>query len=171
MCARLREEFNSTAKSGAPKLSVNDFVIKAAAMALRQMPAVNASWMDTFIRQYHYVDISVAVSTDSGLVAPIVRNADTIGLYKISETMRDLSQRARERKLTPQEYQGGTFSVSNLGMFGVKQFTAIINPPQSCILAVGAATKRPVADAAAAGGMRLATVPHAGARWAALRGA
>eukprot|EP00823_Brevimastigomonas_motovehiculus_P004793 TRINITY_DN3279_c0_g1_i1.p1 TRINITY_DN3279_c0_g1~~TRINITY_DN3279_c0_g1_i1.p1 ORF type:complete len:502 (+),score=111.38 TRINITY_DN3279_c0_g1_i1:58-1563(+) len=119
------------------KLSLNDFVIKAAALACRKVPAANSSWMDSFIRQYDYVDMSIAVQTDQGLLAPVVRDADIRGLEAISRNVKDLAQRARINKLKPEEFVGGTFTVSNLGMFGVKQFSAIINPPQACILAVG----------------------------------
>jgi len=129
-------------KSQDNKLSVNDFIIKASALALRQVPTVNASWLDTFIREYKYVDISVAVSTDTGLITPIVKDADIKGLSAISREVRDLATRARQNKLQPHEFQGGTFTISNLGMFGVSHFCAIINPPQSAILAVGATSKR-----------------------------
>jgi len=124
------------------KISVNDFVIKAAALTLRSVPSVNASWLDTLIRQYNYVDISVAVSTDTGLITPIVKNADLKGLSTISREVRELATKARENKLQPNEFQGGTFTISNLGMFGVPHFCAIINPPQSAILAVGSTVKR-----------------------------
>ena len=128
------------------KLSVNDFVIRAAALALRKVPAANASWVDGALRQYQSVDVSVAVAIEDGLVTPIVRNADGKGLAEISAEVRELAGRARAKPmgLAPEEYQGGTFSVSNLGMFGVREFSAIINPPQSMILAVGAAEQRPV---------------------------
>jgi len=129
-------------KSQDNKLSVNDFIIKATALALRQVPAVNASWLDTVIREYKYVDISVAVSTDSGLITPIVKDADIKGLSTISREVRDLASRARQNKLQPAEFQGGTFTISNMGMYGVSHFCAIINPPQSAILAVGGTVKR-----------------------------
>jgi pyruvate dehydrogenase E2 component (dihydrolipoamide acetyltransferase) len=127
-------------KDGKPpyKLSVNDMVIKAVALALRDKPSCNASWYDDAIIQYNNVDISVAVATDGGLITPIIRNADQKSLPQISNEMKELAKRARENKLKPEEFQGGGFSVSNLGMFGVKTFQAIINPPQACILAVGA---------------------------------
>ncbi len=131
-----------TDKKPAFKLSVNDIVIKAVAMALRDIPAANASWTDAAILQYNNVDISVAVAIDGGLITPIVANADQKSLAQISCEMKDLAKRAREGKLAPSEYQGGGFSISNLGMFGIKQFNAIINPPQGCILAVGAAEER-----------------------------
>jgi pyruvate dehydrogenase E2 component (dihydrolipoamide acetyltransferase) len=127
-------------KEGKPsyKLSVNDMVIKAVAMALRDKPNCNVSWYDDAIIQYNNVDVSVAVATDGGLITPIIRNADQKSLAQISGEMKDLAQRARENKLKPEEFQGGGFSISNLGMFGVKTFQAIINPPQACILAIGA---------------------------------
>ncbi len=126
------------------KVSVNDFVVKAAAAALMQVPAANASWDDDGILYYDHADISVAVATPSGLITPIVKAAESKGLAAISAEMKDLAGRAREGKLKPEEYQGGTFSVSNLGMYGVKDFAAIINPPQGCILAVGAGAQQAV---------------------------
>ena len=129
---------------GAYKISVNDFVIRAAALALRDVPAVNASWTDAAIRVYRGVDVSVAVAIPDGLITPIVRGADQKGLATISNEMKDLAKRAREGKLAPEEFQGGTFSISNLGMFGIKEFAAVINPPQGAILAVGAGEQRAV---------------------------
>lgn len=137
-----RQRINESGKNG--KISVNDFVIKAAAMALRKVPAANASWSDEAILLYNDVDVSMAVASPSGLITPIIKNADLKGLCTISTEAKDLATRAREGKLKPLEYQGGTFCVSNLGMFGISEFSAIINPPQACILAVGAAEKRPV---------------------------
>ena len=133
-------------RSDAYNLSVNDFVIRAAALALRKVPAANASWVDGVLRQYGSADVSVAVAIEDGLVTPIVRNADGKGLAEISAEVRELAGRARAKPmgLAPEEYQGGTFSVSNLGMYGIKEFAAIINPPQSMILAVGTAEQRPV---------------------------
>ena len=127
-------------------LSVNDFVIRAAALALRKVPAANASWVDGALRQYASADVSVAVAIEDGLVTPIVRNADGKGLAEISAEVKELAGRARAKPmgLAPEEYQGGTFSVSNLGMYSIKEFAAIINPPQSMILAVGTAEQRPV---------------------------
>lgn len=142
---KLRAELNNL--SDIPtKLSVNDFVVKAAAMALRAVPAANSSFLEQqgVIRRYNYVDISVAVATDSGLITPIVKDADIRGLAAIAADTKLLATKAREGKLQPSEYQGGTFTISNLGMFGVKHFTAIINPPQSCILAVGASDSKVV---------------------------
>jgi pyruvate dehydrogenase E2 component (dihydrolipoamide acetyltransferase) len=140
--ADLNAEAAKAAKGGEPpayRLSLNDFVLKACASALRAHPGVNAQWGDDAIRQYADVDISVAVDSPAGLTTPIVRSADRLGLAAISATVKELAGKAAARKLVPEDYQGGTFSVSNLGMFGVKQFAAIINPPQACILAVGAA--------------------------------
>ena len=138
-----RERLNADAK-GAYKLSVNDFVVKASAMALMAFPAANVSWTDNAVLQYDSADISVAVATPNGLITPIVKAAHTKGLRQISEEVKDLAGRAREGKLKPVEFQGGTFSVSNLGMYGIKDFGAIINPPQACILAVGAGIQQPV---------------------------
>ena len=130
--------------NGAYKLSVNDFIIKAAAMALKAYPAANVSWNDDAIHEYLDADISVAVSTPTGLITPIVKAAQTKGLKDISNEMKDLAGRAREGKLKPEEFQGGSFSISNLGMFGVKEFAAIVNPPQGAILAIGAGEQRAV---------------------------
>lgn len=138
-----RKELNDKA-NGEFKLSVNDFIIKAAAMALKAYPDANVSWNDDATHQYLKSDISVAVSTPNGLITPIVRNAEDKGLRSISTEMKDLAGRAREGKLKPEEFQGGSFSISNLGMFGVKEFAAIVNPPQGCILAIGAGEQRPV---------------------------
>ncbi|MBL8700576.1 MAG: pyruvate dehydrogenase complex dihydrolipoamide acetyltransferase [Alphaproteobacteria bacterium] len=140
---------------GAFKLSVNDFVIKAAAVALRQVPNANASFSDDGILLWDNVDISVAVAIPGGLITPIIRNADAKGLVQISSEMKDLAGRAKDGKLKPEEFQGGTFSISNLGMFGIKQFEAVINPPQGCILAVGAGEQRPVVKS---GALAIATV-------------
>jgi pyruvate dehydrogenase E2 component (dihydrolipoamide acetyltransferase) len=133
-------------KDGKPayKLSVNDMIIKAVAMALREVPAANASWTEAAIQQYNNVDISVAVALEGGLITPIVKNADQKGLGQISNEAKDLIARARSGKLQPSEYQGGGFSISNLGMYGIKSFNAIINPPQGCILAIGAGEERVV---------------------------
>jgi len=137
----LRARLNA---EGEYRLSVNDFVIKAAALALRQVPEANTAWTEDAILQFEDVDISVAVATDGGLLTPIVRQADTAALSGISARVKTLAERARAGQLQPAEYQGGSFTISNLGMFGVRAFAAIINPPQSCILAVGAAESRPV---------------------------
>ncbi len=138
----VRKELNARGEDF--KLSVNDFVIRASALALKAVPAANASWTDAEILLYDHADVSVAVATPSGLITPVIRQAEGKGLAQISNEMKDLAGRAREGKLKPEEYQGGTFSVSNLGMFGITEFSAIINPPQGCILAVGAGQQRPV---------------------------
>lgn len=138
----LRKELNEEVKAQNIKLSVNDFIIKASALACLKVPECNSSWMDTVIRQNHVVDVSVAVSTASGLITPIVFNAHIKGLAAISSDVAALAAKAREGKLQPHEFQGGTFTISNLGMFGIKNFSAIINPPQACILAVGGSEKR-----------------------------
>ena len=125
-------------------ITINDMVIKAAAATLRNVPKVNAAWTDEGIAQFEDVDISVAVAISDGLITPIIRKADQKGLQTISREMKDLARRARAGKLKPEEFQGGGFSISNMGMFGVTEFAAIINPPQSAILAVAAGQKRPV---------------------------
>jgi pyruvate dehydrogenase E2 component (dihydrolipoamide acetyltransferase) len=140
---------------GAFKLSVNDFVIKAVAVALRQVPAANASYSDDGILMWDNVDVSVAVAIPGGLITPIIRNADAKGLAQISNEMKDLAARAKDGKLKPEEFQGGGFSISNLGMFGIKEFGAVINPPQGAILAVGAGEQRPVVKD---GALAIATV-------------
>ena len=142
----MRQKLNAAAPDGdgGYKISVNDFVVRAVALALRQIPAANATWTDAAIRLYNDVDVSVAVATPNGLITPVVRHADEKGLARISNEVKDMATRARDGKLMPEEYQGGGFTISNLGMYGVKDFAAIINPPQSCILAVGAGEQRPV---------------------------
>lgn len=147
----VRKELNSEAAADAGKdakpafkLSVNDFIIKAVALAMRKVPASNASWIDETVIQYNNIDISVAVAIEGGLITPIVHNADQKSVMMISNEMKDLAGRARQGKLKPEEYQGGGFSISNLGMYGIKNFNAIINPPQACILAVGAGEERVV---------------------------
>ena len=155
---KVREELNGRSPEEAPgayRISLNDFVIRAAALALKQVPAANATWTETAIRRYQAADISVAVALPDGLITPIIRGADQKGLADISREMVELAARARAGKLTPEEYQGGTFSISNLGMFGIKDFAAVINPPQGCILAVGAGGPRPVVTD---GALALATV-------------
>ena len=140
-----RAAINEVARKRDAKVSVNDMVIKACAKALRDHPECNASWTEDEMIQYGAVDISVAVATDRGLITPIVRNADLKGVAQISIEMKDLAGRAKECKLKLEEFQGGGFTISNLGMFGVKEFAAIINPPQTMILAVGAGEERVVA--------------------------
>src|SRR6476620_10196712 len=144
-----REQINAAApkdkeKKRLYKLSVNDFVIKALAVALQQVPDCNVSWTEAGMVKHKHSDIGVAVAMPGGLITPIIRNAESKSLSTISNEMKDLAARARTRKLKPQEYQGGTSSVSNLGMFGISHFTAVINPPQSTILAVGASEERAV---------------------------
>jgi pyruvate dehydrogenase E2 component (dihydrolipoamide acetyltransferase) len=144
-----REEINATApkeKDGKPayKLSVNDFVIKALALALQRIPDANVSWTEAGMLKHEHSDIGVAVAMPNGLITPIIRNAESKSLSLISNEMRELASRARARKLKPQEYQGGTTAVSNLGMYGIKDFTAVINPPHATILAVGAGEERAV---------------------------
>jgi pyruvate dehydrogenase E2 component (dihydrolipoamide acetyltransferase) len=143
------------AKSETHRISVNDFVIRAAALALRQVPAANASWSDDAILLWQRVDVAVAVALDDGLITPIVRGADQKGLAQIAAETKDLADRARAGKLKLEEFQGGTFSISNLGMYGIREFAAVINPPQGCILAVGAGEARPVVRD---GGLAVATV-------------
>jgi pyruvate dehydrogenase E2 component (dihydrolipoamide acetyltransferase) len=145
-----REEINAAApkdKDGKPayKLSVNDFVIKALALALQRVPDANVAWTEAAMLRHKHSDIGVAVAIPGGLITPIVRKAETKSLSVISAEMKDFGARARARKLAPHEYQGGGSAVSNLGMFGIKDFTAVINPPQSTILAVGASAERAVA--------------------------
>ncbi len=137
------------------KVSVNDFIIRAIALALRDVPGANAAWSDDAVLQFTDVDVSVAVATPNGLITPIVKKADTKGLSAIAGEMKDLAERARLGKLKPEEFMGGGFTLSNLGMFGIKQFSAIINPPQSCILAVGAGEPTVVVSD---GKMEIATV-------------
>ncbi|WP_096704840.1 pyruvate dehydrogenase complex dihydrolipoamide acetyltransferase [Magnetospirillum sp. 15-1] len=139
---KVRTELNG--RSDAYKLSVNDFVVRAVALALKKVPAANASWGEDAIKRYTDIDISVAVATPNGLITPIVHHADRKGLADISGEMKSLAAKARDNKLKPEEFQGGGFTISNLGMFGIKEFAAIINPPQGCILAVGAGEQRPV---------------------------
>ncbi len=144
-----REEINAAApkdKDGKPayKLSVNDFVIKALALALQRVPDANVSWTEGGMLKHKHSDVGVAVAMPNGLITPIVHSAETKSLSAISNEMKDLAARARARKLKPQEYQGGTTSVSNLGMYGIKDFTAVINPPQATILAVGTGEERAV---------------------------
>jgi pyruvate dehydrogenase E2 component (dihydrolipoamide acetyltransferase) len=136
---KLREVFNKTLgeKDKSAKLSVNDFIVKAVACALADVPEANSAWLGEVIRTYKKADISIAVATPSGLITPIIKDAGSKGLATLSAEAKALAKKARDGKLAPQEYQGGTFTISNLGMFGINHFTAIINPPQSCILAVG----------------------------------
>ncbi|OKH90037.1 pyruvate dehydrogenase complex dihydrolipoamide acetyltransferase [Thalassospira sp. TSL5-1] len=150
----VRKQLNEKAGEGV-KISVNDMIIRASSIALKRVPAANAVWTDAAILQCKQQDISVAVAIDGGLITPVIRNAGGKGLAEISTEMKALAAKARDGKLQPQEFQGGTFSVSNLGMFGIKDFAAIINPPQGCILAVGAGEQRPVVKD---GALAIATV-------------
>jgi len=148
----MREEANAAApkgKDGEPayKLSLNDFIIKAWAAALMRVPAANAVWAEDRTLRFGHADIGVAVALDGGLITPVVRNADTKSLTALAAEMRDLATRARDKKLKPNEYQGGASAISNLGMYGVREFSAIINPPHATILAVGAARRAPVETA------------------------
>jgi pyruvate dehydrogenase E2 component (dihydrolipoamide acetyltransferase) len=140
--SELRRQLNALDES--VKISLNDIIIKVAAVALRQHPQVNASFQEKAIRYYERADIGVAVAIEDGLITPVVRGADAKSITAISREVRELAERARARKLKPEEYTGATFSVSNLGMFGIDEFTAVINPPEAAILAVGAATVKPV---------------------------
>ena len=138
-----RKSMNAAADEGI-KISVNDLVIRAAAMALIKVPAANASWEGEHTRLYKHADISMAVAVDGGLVTPVIWAAEQKGLAALSQITQDLAKRAREGSLSPEEYNGGSFTISNLGMFGVRDFAAVINPPQGAILAVGAGQERPV---------------------------
>src|SRR5437763_2203267 len=138
---KVRKELNGKSET---RISVNDFVIRAAALALRQVPAANASWSDDAIILWERVDISVAVALDDGLITPIIKGAGQKGLSQIARESKDLAERARAGKLKLEEFQGGTFSISNLGMYGIREFSAVINPPQGGILAVGQGEQRPV---------------------------
>jgi pyruvate dehydrogenase E2 component (dihydrolipoamide acetyltransferase) len=140
-----RARINGALEKQGVKVSVNDIIIKAVALALKAVPDANASYTPEGIAMHHHADVAVAVAIDGGLITPIVREAESRSLADISKTMKDLAERARTRKLKPEEFQGGTFSVSNLGMMGIKSFASIINEPQGCILSVGAGEKRPVA--------------------------
>jgi len=145
----LREDANNAApkdRDGNPafKLSVNDFIIRALALALRAVPAANAVWAGDRILRFSHSDIGVAVALEGGLITPVIRHAETKPLSAISAEMKDLTVRARAKKLKPAEYQGGAAAISNLGMYGVREFSAIINPPQATILAVGAARRQAV---------------------------
>lgn len=151
---QLRAEINAAAPvdaDGKPsyRISVNDLVIKASALALQKVPQANVSWSEAGLVQYNNVDIAVAVAFDGGLITPIVHNADQKTIKQISQTMQSLAARAKANQLKPEEFQGGGFSISNLGMYGIKKFSAIINPPQACILAVGASAQQAVVQGGA----------------------
>ncbi|XP_011194236.1 dihydrolipoyllysine-residue acetyltransferase component of pyruvate dehydrogenase complex, mitochondrial isoform X4 [Zeugodacus cucurbitae] len=155
---KLREKVNKKYEKQGVRVSVNDFIIKATATACRKVPESNSYWMESVIRQFDNVDVSMAVSTDTGLITPIVFGADRKGVVDISKETKSLAAKARENKLKPQEFQGGTVCVSNLGMMGVSQFCAVINPPQSCILAIGATTKKLILDPDSLKGFREVSV-------------
>lgn len=147
----LRTSLNEAAEhdaDGKPayRISVNDLVIKAVAMALHKVPQANSSWSDEAILIYNNVDISMAVAIDGGLITPIIKNADQKSIQQISSEAKELAKKARDGKLQPEEFQGGSFSISNLGMFGIDNFQAIVNPPQSCILAVSRSVEKPIVD-------------------------
>ena len=138
----LRATLNETlSAAGGPKVSVNDLVVKAVATALRAHPEINVSFAGDSVRRHRRVHVGVAVAVESGLLVPVVRDADRMSVSQIAAQTREMSARARDRRLRPEEMSGGTFTVSNLGMFGIEQFTAVINPPEAAILAVGAATE------------------------------
>ena len=143
---KTRAEINKGLADSGVKLSVNDFIIKASAKALQAVPACNAVWAGDRILQMKASDVAVAVAIEGGLFTPVIQDADSITLSAISTSMKDLATRARDRKLAPHEYQGGSFAISNLGMFGIENFDAVINPPHGSILAVGAGVKKPVVD-------------------------
>jgi pyruvate dehydrogenase complex dihydrolipoamide acetyltransferase long form len=144
--ANARKAMNAELEAAGKKVSLNDLIIKAAAVALRRIPEVNASWMDKEIHYHQVVDISIAVAIDDGLMTPVIRDADRKGIAQIADEVRDLAARARDKKLQPEEMTNGTFSISNLGMFGIEEFTAVINPPEGAILAVGTIRNEPVVE-------------------------
>jgi pyruvate dehydrogenase E2 component (dihydrolipoyllysine-residue acetyltransferase) len=153
-----RKAINEAAAEDGIKISVNDFIIRACALALKAEPAANSSYTPEGFKRWHDADIAVAVAIDGGLITPVVRQAQTKGLAAISAEVKDLASRAKARKLMPEEYQGGTFTVSNMGMMGIKSFASIINQPQGCIMSVGAGEKRPVVIGDALGIATLMTV-------------
>ena len=153
---KLRGEMNAGLESRGVKLSVNDFIIKACANALQAVPEANAVWAGDRIFKLKPSDVAVAVAIEGGLFTPVIQDADKKSLSALSAEMKDLAARARDRKLAPHEYQGGSFAISNLGMFGIDNFDAVINPPHGAILAVGAGVKKPVVSAA--GAVEIATV-------------
>jgi pyruvate dehydrogenase E2 component (dihydrolipoamide acetyltransferase) len=154
---KMRAKLNKVSES---KLSVNDFVMKAASMASVKVPQTNSSWNNEFIRQFQNVNMCFAVQTDNGLMAPVVRNVNLKGLEQIANEVKEIAGRARTNKLKPDELSGGTFTVSNLGMYGVNNFSAIVNPPQACILAVGGAVKTVVVNEDAKDGQDPYKVSH-----------
>jgi pyruvate dehydrogenase E2 component (dihydrolipoamide acetyltransferase) len=145
---RLRKQTNEhLEKTGSGKLTFNDFILKAVVKAATKVPRVNASFAGDAVIEYADIHLSVAVAVEDGLVTPVVRRAQTKSLVEISEAVKDLAARARNKKLKPEEYQGGTLTVSNLGSYGIESFSAVINPPQAIILAIGAIVKKPVLNA------------------------
>ncbi|MEP0070362.1 pyruvate dehydrogenase complex dihydrolipoamide acetyltransferase [Pyruvatibacter sp.] len=155
---RVRKELNARGEKDGIKVSVNDFIIRASALALMKVPDCNVSYAGDALLKHKHADIGVAVALDGGLITPIVKAADTKGLGQISAEVKDLAARAKDKKLKPSDYEGGSFSVSNLGMFGIKNFTAVINPPQSAIMAVGAGEERPVVRDGVLGSATMMTV-------------
>ena len=154
--AEARQAINAELEAAGKKVSLNDLIIKAAAVALRRVPEVNASWMGTEIHYHQVVDISIAVAIDDGLMTPVIRDADRKGVAQIAEEVRDLAARARDKQLQLEEMTNGTFSISNLGMFGIEEFAAVINPPEGAILAVGTIRDEPfVEDGAIVPGRRM----------------
>jgi pyruvate dehydrogenase E2 component (dihydrolipoamide acetyltransferase) len=142
---KARQEINSSfGEIKQNKISVNDFIILASAKSLKEVWQANASWQEEAICYYHNVDVSVAVAIDGGLITPVIRNADQKSLFELSAEMKILAEKAKKNSLMPEEFQGGGFTISNLGMYGIKNFQAIINPPQSCIIAIGTSTKKPI---------------------------
>lgn len=155
---RVRKELNARGEKDGIKVSVNDFIIRASALALMKVPDCNVSYAGDALLKHKHADIGVAVALDGGLITPIVKAADAKGLAQISAEVKDLAARAKDKKLKPSDYEGGSFSVSNLGMFGIKNFTAVINPPQSAIMAVGAGEERPVVKNGTLGSATMMTV-------------
>ena len=146
--ARLRAEVNTAGEKDGVKISVNDFILKAATKALTLVPKVNASFAGDSVVEFSSVNLAVAVAVEDGLITPVLRSAESKSLTEISLEVKDLAARARSKKLKPEEYQGGTFTVSNLGAYGIDRFDAIINPPQAAILSVGGLVKKPVVNVA-----------------------
>jgi pyruvate dehydrogenase E2 component (dihydrolipoamide acetyltransferase) len=141
-----RKRVNELLESQGDKVSINDFILKATGNALARHPEVNAHWMGDVIRRFHRVHLGVAVAVEDGLITPVLRDANLKGLAQISREIRELAGRGREKRLRPEEYTGSTFSVSNLGMFGIEEFTGVINPPEAGILAVGGIEETPVVE-------------------------
>ncbi len=141
---KVRKHLNEEGADAGIKLSVNDFIVRAAALALKKVPEANVSFAEDALLQHHNADVGIAVALEGGLITPIIRRADGKGLAEISAEAKELAARARDKKLSPAEFEGGSFSVSNLGMYGIKNFTAVINPPQAAIMAVGAGEQRPI---------------------------